>query len=176
MKASVALTLALAAALSVAGVASALEQGQDGGEAGTPAPSASTAYRAPDGYRDQRALPDAHDPAAREALLQARGEAYRRAPDSQQTEAELAATRALNAEIVAQNDLAAKQEEADRLAHDAALARYQIEVRQTEERAHAEAEAARAAQNQYDRDYAAWMERVKACQSGVRAACAVPNP
>ena len=36
--------------------------------------------------------------------------------------------------------------------------------------------AARAAQDQYDRDYAAWMERVKACQSGVRAACAVPNP
>ncbi|UQV19607.1 hypothetical protein MU852_07675 [Brevundimonas albigilva] len=175
MKASVALTLALAAALSVAGVASALEQGQDGGRPGRP-PPASTAYRAPDGYRDQRALPDAHDPAAREALLQARGEAYRRAPDSQQTEAELAATRALNAEIVAQNDLAAKQEEADRLAHDAALARYQIEVRQTEERAHAEAEAARAAQDQYDRDYAAWMERVKACQSGVRAACAVPNP
>ena len=170
MKTSVALTLA--AILGVAGAA----QAQEGAQAKTSAPAASTTYRAPDAYRDQRALPDANDPAARDALLQARGEAYRRAPDSQQTEAELAATRALNAEIVAQNDLAAKQEEADRLAHDAALARYQIEVRQTEERAHAEAEAARAAQDQYDRDYAAWMEQVKACQSGVSAACAAPRP
>lgn len=172
MKTSVALSLTLAAIVGVAGAV----QAQEGTQARTPAPTASTAYRAPDGYRDQRALPDAHDPAARDALLRARGEAYHRAPDSQQTEAELAATRALNAEIVAQNELAAKQEEADRLAHDAALARYQIEVRQTEERAHAEAEAARAAQDRYDRDYAAWMEQVKACQSGVRAACAAPRP
>ena len=57
------------------------------------------------------------------------------------------------------------------LAHDAALARYQIEVRQTEERAHAEAEAARAAQDQYDRDYAAWQEQVRLCRTGFRPAC-----
>ena len=119
---------------------------------------------------------DPADPAAREALLRARGEAYHRAPDSQQTEAELAVTRALNAEIAAQNDLAERQEAADRLAHDAALARYQIEVQQTEERARAAAEATRAAQDQYDRDYAAWEARVAACRAGVRAACAARRP
>ncbi len=135
---------------------------------------------APQGdYRDQRQLPprpSGDDPAARAAWERARGEAYRRAPDSAQTETELAATRALNAEIVAQNELAAKQEAADQLAHDAALARYQIEVQQTEERARAAAEAARAAQDQYDRDYAAWEERVRACEAGVRAACGAPAP
>ena len=167
--------IVLTIAATLAGAGAAQGQTSPGAEAAT---SEASPYVAPDGYRDQRVLPqgDPADPAAREALLRARGEAYHRAPDSQQTEAELAATRALNAEIVAQNDLAAKQEEADRLAHDAALARYQIEVRQTEERAHAEAEAARAAQDQYDRDYAAWMEQVKAFQSGVRAACAAPRP
>ena len=144
------------------------------------AQTADPAPYAPQGdYRDQRQLPSrpsGDDPAARAAWERARGEAYRRAPDSAQTEAELAATRALNAEITAQNDLAAKQEAADRLAHDAALARYQIEVQQTEERARAAAEAARAAQNQYDRDYAAWEEQVRACEAGVRAACAAPAP
>ena len=47
-------------------------------------------------------------------------------------------------------------------------------MRQTEEQARAAAEATRAAQDQYDRDYAAWRERVRLCQSGVRAACGTP--
>ena len=38
------------------------------------------------------------------------------------------------------------------------------------------AEAARAAQAQNDRDYAAWEARVRACQAGDRAACAPPPP
>ena len=155
-------------------------QGQAQVQAQVQAQTSDPAPYAPQGdYRDQRQLPprpSPDDPAARAAWERARGEAYRRAPDSAQTEAELAATRALNAEITAQNDLAARQEAADRLAHDAALARYQIEVQQTEARARAAAEATRAAQDQYDRDYAAWEEGVRACEAGVRAACGTPAP
>jgi hypothetical protein len=167
--------IVLTIAATLAGAGAAQGQTSPGAEAAT---SEARPYVAPDGYRDQRVLPQGNpaDPAAREALLRARGEAYHRAPDSQQTEAELAVTRALNAEIAAQNDLAERQEAADRLAHDAALARYQIEVQQTEERARAAAEATRAAQDQYDRDYAAWEERVAACRAGVRAACAARRP
>lgn len=80
-------------------------------------------------------------------------------------------TRALNDEIAAQNALADKADEAARLDYDAAVARHQIEVRQAEEQARAAAEATRAAQDQYDRDYAAWREQVRLCQSGFREAC-----
>lgn len=131
---------------------------------------------APDPYRDQRALPDPNDPAAREAMERARGEAYHRAEDSKQTEEELRLTRALNAEIAAQNSLADRADEAARLEYDAALARHQIEVRRLQEESRAAAEATRAAQDQYDRDYAAWREQVRLCQSGVRSACAPPTP
>ena len=50
-------------------------------------------------------------------------------------------------------------------------ARRQIEIRRIEEEARAAAEATRAAQEQYDRDYAAWREQVRLCQSGFREAC-----
>lgn len=129
-----------------------------------------------DPYRDQRILPDPSDPTARDALLRARGEAYHRADDSRQTEEELRTTRALNDEVAARNALADKADEAARLDYDAALARYQVEVRRNEEQAHATALANRAAQEQYDRDYAAWREQVQACQAGVRSACALPTP
>lgn len=85
--------------------------------------------------------------------------------------ASLRTTRALNDEIAAQNALADKADEAARLDYDAALARHQIEVSQGEEWARAAAAAARAGQEQYDRDYAAWQEQVRLCQSGFREAC-----
>jgi len=135
------------------------------------APVQAGPQEAPDPYRDQRALPDPNDPAAREALERARGEAYHRADDSKQTEEELRLTRALNAEIAAQNALADRADEAARLEYDAALARHQIEVRRLQEESRAAAEATRAAQDQYDRDYAAWREQVRLCQSGFREAC-----
>ena len=131
---------------------------------------------AADPYRDQRALPDPSDPASRDAVLKARGEAYHRAPDSQQSEAEMAETRRLNDRIAAANDAADKADAAAQLDYDAALARYQTEVRRNEEQAHAAAQATRAAQEQYDRDYAAWREQVRLCESGVRSACAAPTP
>lgn len=138
---------------------------------GAATPALAGLQEAPDPYRDQRALPDPNDPKAREALERARGEAYHRADDSKQTEEELRATRALNAEIAAQNDLADRADAAARLEYDAALARHQIEVRRIQEETRAAAEATRAAQEQYDRDYAAWREQVRLCQSGFREAC-----
>lgn len=135
------------------------------------APLSAAAQQASDPYGDQRVLPDPKDPKAREALERARGEAYHRADDSKQTEEELRTTRALNAEIAAQNALADKADEAARLEYDAAVARRQIEIRRIEEEARAAAEATRAAQEQYDRDYAAWREQVRLCQSGFREAC-----
>ena len=133
-----------------------------------------TAPATVDPYRDQRALPDPADPASRDALLKARGEAYHRAGDNRQTEEELRATRALNDEITARNALADKADADARLDYDAALARHEIAVRQGEEQARAAAEATRAAQDQYDRDYASWREQVRLCQSGVRTACGAP--
>ena len=141
------------------------------------AQTATEAYSAPDPYRDQRVLPgvDATDAQSREALLRARGEAYHSAPDSAQTEEELRVTRALNAETAAQSILSDKADEAARLDYQAALARHQIETQQSQERARAAAQAVRAAQEQYDRDYAVWLESVRLCRSGVRAACAAPT-
>lgn len=130
-----------------------------------------TAPATADPYRDQRALPDPADPASRDALLKARGEAYHRASDAQQTEEELRTTRALNDEIAAQNALADKTDAANRLDYDAALARHQIEVSQAEEQARAAAETARLAQEKYDRDYTAWQEQVRLCRTGFRPAC-----
>jgi len=152
--------VSIAAALLAATALSGVAQGQ------------TTPYSTPDAYRDQRALPAPGDPASAEALLRARGEAYHRSDDARQTEEELRTTRALNDEIAAQNALADKADAAARLEHDAATTRYQIEVRQGEEQARAAAEATRAAQDQYDRDYAAWLEQVRLCRSGFREACA----
>ncbi len=135
------------------------------------AQTTTTAPATADPYRDQRALPDPADPASRDALLKARGEAYHRASDAQQTEEELRTTRALNDEITAQNALADKTDAANRLDYDAALARHQIEVSQAEEQARAAAETARLAQEKYDRDYAAWQEQVRLCRTGFRPAC-----
>ncbi|WP_419756051.1 hypothetical protein [Brevundimonas sp.] len=158
------LVLALAVAASPAVAQSAPQTAPQGASQTRP-------YAGPDAYRDQRALPG---PADRDALLKARGEAYHRAGDDKQTEEELRATRALNDEIAAQNALADKADADARLDYDAALARHEVAVRQGEEQARAAAEATRAAQDQYDRDYAAWREQVRLCQSGVRAACGTP--
>lgn len=136
-----------------------------------PVAAQTTAPATADPYRDQRALPDPADPASRDALLKARGEAYHRASDAQQTEEELRTTRALNEEIAAQNALADKTDADNRLDYDAALARHQIEVSQAEEQARAAAETARLAQEKYDRDYAAWQEQVRLCRTGFRQAC-----
>lgn len=122
------------------------------------------------------------DPVELEAWLRARGEAYHRAPDSQQTPEELARTAALNAEIAARNDQAEAREQADIAAYEASKAEYEAAARAYEAEASAAAtaranyeadlRAAEAARAQYERDQAEWRRRVAACESGVRSACA----
>jgi len=128
-------------------------------------------YSAPDPYAQPAPASHPNDPAAREAASRARGETYHRAPDGQQTEAELRQTRALNDEVAAQNALAANQEAAERLDYDAAVLRHRIEAERAETKRQIAADAVRAAQEQYDRDYAAWREQVRLCQAGFREAC-----
>lgn len=125
------------------------------------------------------------DPVELEAWMRARGEAYHRAPDSQQDPAELAATASLNAEIAARNDRAEAEERANSAEYEAAMAKYQAAAtaHQAQVSAAATAQAnyeadlraAAAAQAQYERDQADWRRRVAACEAGVRSACAPTN-
>lgn len=107
-------------------------------------------------------------------LLRDRGETYRRAPDTLQDPDELRRTQALNAEIVAQNELAENQERADRETHDLAQSRYQAEMEAAEaERARFEAglRASEEAQARYEREMADWRATVAACERNDRARC-----
>lgn len=112
--------------------------------------------------------------AERDARLRALGETYRRAPDESQDPQELVRTRILNAENLAQNGLAENQDQADRAAHEAGLARHSEAVSRahTERLNHeAEARASEAAQIRYEADMAAWRARVRACETGDRRTC-----
>ena len=115
------------------------------------------------------------DPVA-EMLI--KGERYRRAPDSKQDPDELRQTQALNAEIVAQNDLAENEDRANQAAQAEAQRRWQAELDQTEaetraarERHEADLRAAEQAQARYDREMADWRATVAACERGDRARC-----
>lgn len=116
------------------------------------------------------------DPVAE--MLRARGERYHRAPDSAQDPDEVRRTQALNAEIVAQNDLAESQDRANQAAQAEAQRRYQAEMAQTEAEARAASErhdadlrAAAEAQARYEREMADWRATVAACERGDRARC-----
>ena len=112
------------------------------------------------------------------AEMLAKGERYRRAPDSKQDPDELRQTQALNAEIVAQNDLAENEDRANQAAQAEAQRRWQAELDQTEadaraarERHEADLRAAAEAQARYDREMADWRATVAACERGDRARC-----
>lgn len=111
-------------------------------------------------------------------MLRARGERYHRAPDSAQDPDEVRRTQALNAEIVAQNDLAENQDRANQAAYAEAQRRYQAEMEQTQDEVRAETErheadlrAAAEAQARYEREMADWRATVAACERGDRARC-----
>ena len=108
------------------------------------------------------------------AEMLAKGERYRRAPDSAQTPEELRQTRALNAEIVAQNDLAENEDRANQAAHAEAQQRWQqseAEAQAARERHEADLRASAEAQARYDRQMADWRATVAACERGDRARC-----
>lgn len=102
--------------------------------------------------------------------------------DPTQDPAELARTRALNAEVVARLDAvdrhnaeAEATNAANRTAHAMDLeaearanATHEADVAAYE----ASARAAAAAQARYEADMIVWRQRVRDCESGVRAACA----
>lgn len=137
-----------------------------------------SALAAPAGAQAQTATQTqtpSHDPVA-EMLI--KGERYRRAPDSKQDPDELRQTQALNAEIVAQNDLAENEDRANQAAQAEAQRRWQAELDQTEaetraarERHEADLRAAEQAQARYDREMADWRATVAACERGDRARC-----
>lgn len=111
-------------------------------------------------------------------MLLSKGERYHRAPDSAQDPDELRRTQALNAEIVAQNDLAENEDRANQAAQAEAQRRWRTEVERTEAEARAAREqheaamrAADEAQARYERDMADWRATAAACQRGDTARC-----
>ncbi|MGH7026583.1 cell wall hydrolase [Brevundimonas sp.] len=108
-------------------------------------------------------------------LLRSQGERYHRAPDSAQDPDELRRTQALNAEIVAQNDLAENQDRANAAAYAKAQAQYQAELEAAEadhrQRRESDLRAAAEAQALYERQMADWRATVAACERGDRARC-----
>lgn len=140
-----------------------------------PAGAQSTAPRADQPQTQAQTQTQARDHVA-EMLI--KGERYRRAPDSAQDPDELRRTQALNAEIVAQNDLAENEDRANQTAQAEAQRRWQAELDQTEadaraarERHEADLRAAGEAQARYDREMADWRATVAACERGDRARC-----
>ncbi|SPU44139.1 cell wall hydrolase [Brevundimonas diminuta] len=128
------------------------------------------------GQSQTRPQPAPKDPVAE--MLLSKGERYHRAPDSAQDPDELRQTQALNAEIVAQNDLAENEDRANQAAQAEAQRRWQAEVEQTEAQARADHEqheadlrAADEAQARYERDMADWRATAAACQRGDTARC-----
>ena len=138
--------------------------------------AAGSAYAQSQSQSQTRPQPAPKDPVAE--MLLSKGERYHRAPDSAQDPDELRQTQALNAEIVAQNDLAENEDRANQSAQAEAQRRWQAEVDQTEAQARADRErhqadlrAADEAQARYERDMADWRATAAACQRGDTARC-----
>ena len=138
--------------------------------------AAGSAYAQSQSQSQTRPQPAPKDPVAE--MLLSKGERYHRAPDSAQDPDELRQTQALNAEIVAQNDLAENEDRANQAAQAEAQRRWQAEVEQTEAQARADRErheadlrAADEAQARYERDMADWRATAAACQRGDTARC-----
>ena len=133
------------------------------------APASAQTTTAP---RPAQAQAQPADPVAE--MLRSKGERYHRAPDSTQDPDELRQTQALNAEIVAQNDLAENEDRANQAAHAEAQRRWQSEmdrVRAAREQYEADLRVADEAKARYDRDMADWRATVAACERGDRARC-----
>ncbi|MBF0664564.1 MAG: cell wall hydrolase [Brevundimonas sp.] len=126
----------------------------------------------------QTAPPPADAEPGSEAWLRQRGEMYRRAPDSEQDPAEVAATARLNAEIAARNSAAAETDAEAAVSFEQRNAEWRAETARLEtERAQweANASAANAAQARWERDLAAWEAEVAACRRAGRV-CITPPP
>lgn len=123
-------------------------------------------------------LPAQAAPAAAEPSIDATvadGGTYGRAPDAEQDPEEVRITRALNAEVTAQNALADNQESGDREAADAARreveAQAAVQASARIESSEAGLRAAAEAQRRHDLVIADWRATVRACERGNKARC-----
>ncbi|HYD28517.1 cell wall hydrolase [Brevundimonas sp.] len=109
--------------------------------------------------------------------LRARGEAYNRAPDSEQDPAEVEATARLNAEIAARNAKAEQSEADGQSAYEQENARWRQETSEIATRRaqwEADTAAANAARAQWERDNAAWEAEMAACRRSGRICVTAP--
>lgn len=117
----------------------------------------------------------AQSPSSLDAQLRAKGEAYSRAPDAEQNPDEVRTTQALNAEIVAQNELAQSQESFDAGATVEAQARYEADLAAAQSaqiQYEADVRAAEDARLRYAQELSDYEATVRACETGDRRRCA----
>lgn len=103
------------------------------------------------------------------AMLRAKGEAYSRAPDSEQNPAEVATTARLNTEVAAGNAAAAQAE-------TAAVVDYKTEASAAataDAQYDAEMQAIMEARANYDRARTTWEGLIAACEASGRTDCRV---
>jgi hypothetical protein len=116
------------------------------------------------------------DPPELAAQLRAKGEAYSRAPDSEQNPAEVAATAQLNAQIVAQNEAAELMEHRGAMAGAEAETTVTAEAAEAARRYEADTAAYEAAQAEYMRARQVWEGLVQACVDSGRRNCTATAP
>lgn len=116
------------------------------------------------------------DPPGLEAQLRAKGEAYSRAPDSEQIPAEVATTAQLNAQVAAQNEAAELMEQRGAMASAEAEAALNVEAEAANQRYLADKAAYDAAQAEYEQARATWEALIRACVESGRANCESAPP
>lgn len=116
------------------------------------------------------------DPPGLEAQLRAKGEAYSRAPDSEQDPVEVATTAQLNTQIAAQNDAAELMEQRGAMASAAVEAEVSAEAEAANQRYLADKAANDAAQAEYEAARATWEVLVRACVESGRTNCESAPP
>lgn len=116
------------------------------------------------------------DPPGLEAQLRAKGEAYSRAPDSEQNPAEVSATAQLNTQVAAQNEAAELMERRSAEAGAEAETAVTAEAAEASRRYEADTAAYEAAQAEYMRARETWEGLIQACVASGRRDCTPPPP
>lgn len=116
------------------------------------------------------------DPPGLEAQLRAKGEAYSRAPDSEQNPTEVATTVQLNTQIAAQNEAAALMEQREASVNSEVNSEVDAEFERANQRYLADKAAHDANQAEYMRAREAWDGLIQACVASGRRDCTPPPP
>lgn len=107
------------------------------------------------------------------AMLRAKGEAYSRAPDSEQNPAEVATTARLNTEVAAGNAAAAQAETAAVVDYKSELSADASAAATADAQYDAEMQAIMEARANYDRARTTWEGLIAACEASGRTDCRV---